>query len=157
MNKWEELVQQLHDAKVEVASTQFKLYRYGSTCSPVVMSFGTFRDKSALDARLDNASIYVVLDGERVKYIGMTRRHVYNRWFEGSRGHMARNAGGYWFGNSPIGRAIVDGAPHSDNWTCEFWTVKDASIALGCYPDIEDVERTMIWVRRPELNGTYNA
>lgn len=112
--------------------------------------------------------LYVVRDGDSVRYVGISSSGIGHRWFGGQGwGHMFKTVGGQWYGYSSIGREIVSRMPESMNWTIELWTFDDCTELFRekikqegyCIErlTIKTYEPWMIRARKPALNCTHNG
>jgi hypothetical protein len=114
----------------------------------------------------DSFEMYIVRRDNKVLYVGISQRCVWNRWF-GDFGRMPRNANGNRFATDDISREIVDNLPNSLSWEIELLSVNDCRIYFVGNPeiqkfckdrlDIKDYEAYMIRELKPSLNGTYNG
>lgn len=115
------------------------------------------------DIHEGDARIYAVRDGRHVLYVGLASSGIAYRWF-GTHGHLNRNIGGHWYGNSPVGRAIVEALPQSEHWAIDLYTMKECEpyvfrhltyIPRQCIDrlSVRDAERAMIMELDPELNA----
>ena len=116
----------------------------------------------------EDGNFYLLRNGERVLYIGISSMGAGYRWFGSSfHSHLAYNVDGKLFGCTSIGRYVVDNLPESLEWGIEFWSGKDLIDFLGDewiyrvdIPDYyiaEQAERMMIWRLKPERNSSYNS
>jgi hypothetical protein len=96
-----------------------------------------------------HGNLYIVWRGSQALYVGITRDHVWNRWF-GNRGHIS-NIDGNWradYCGSEIGKVIVKNRPESLGWKIELRNIP--------YPmDLESEERRLIHELRPLCNRTH--
>lgn len=117
-----------------------------------------------------NYKLYIVRDEKNSNtfYVGMSNSNVWNRWF-GGRGHIIVNTYGKWngWGNSSIGRRVVDNLPSSLGYKVTLLTNEGAKLYLkdeleGKYlvdelsPDTRTLEKELICKELPLDNVTNN-
>lgn len=128
----------------------------------ISLKFKDFRAANYDDS--ENYELYI-LKHQKIMYIGISRRGIWNRWFSGWGSHLAKNYENLWFANTHAGRAIIENQPFSDAWLIELWTredcldfLKDEITELHYCIDrveIENIEPLMIQKLKPELNSTF--
>ena len=116
--------------------------------------FGDFMRGSPSDGF--GESLYILHDGSECLYIGISRRGIWERWFDRYMGHIR---GKYSYCNTDIGDYVVQNLPASLDWTLELWTEADC---LEVVEDkkhfrLEDFEAMMIRKLEPVFNVVHNA
>ena len=120
--------------------------------------FGDFWNNP--DAGEPGARFYALYDGPQCLYVGISRRWIWERWFDSTWGHIRGRTSCL---NSRVGQHVVDHLPASLEWMITLWTEKDVVLSfgearnLGRHPGIEDLERLLIRHLKPSFNVTHNA
>jgi len=117
--------------------------------------------KSDVDS-LDNFELYILKDKRKVLYIGISKRGIWNRWFD-PRGHMPKNIYGDFYYGSSVGRKVITSFPKSWKWTIELWTRKDCleflkideTDSVRFVISINYCESAMIAILKPKLNARF--
>lgn len=98
--------------------------------------------------KLIGCNLYIVRYKKIVLYVGISRDHVYNRWF-GIRGHIHTAPDGRWINSgSTIGELVVLNQPQSHDWQIELMEID------GKLLDIKEQE--LISKYHPCANTIYN-
>lgn len=113
------------------------------TPSDVVMTFGEFADHYDGEHNL-----YIVWKDKLCLYVGISRAHIWGRWFASPNQHVRCTNPEY---GSGIGQAIVRNMPASKNWTMELRYI-DCDLRSWA---LEKSERELIMQLRPLFNGTH--
>jgi hypothetical protein len=125
----------------------------------------TLKFKDFMSGKFDDidAELYVLKNAENILYIGISKRGVWNRWFDNWSSHIGTNYEGKHFGNSPAGREVIENLPASLDWIIELYTLDDCRIILKdefasmgfCLDrvDIRRCENLMIRKIDPPLNS----
>jgi hypothetical protein len=104
----------------------------------------------------DNITLYILRDGKKVLYVGISKANVWNRWF-GSFGRMHKNIYGEWITSDSISIHIVGNMPKSLDFEIDLWTLDESIIFLGSKSgDLESVENEMIVALLPQFNYVGN-
>ena len=109
----------------------------------------------------DQYQLYVVRKNTQVLYVGISESNIWNRWFNGGRGHVLINIYGEMIGRSSVGNSVVN-EPHL--CSIELWTLSECieycrsttSFKINRY-DIKDIEPIMIHKLKPKLNVIFNT
>lgn len=98
--------------------------------------------------KLIGCNLYIVKYQGIVLYVGISRDHVYNRWF-GIRGHIHTTPDGRWINaDSTIGELVVLNQPQSHEWEIEVMEIDNKLLGIK--------ERELIGKYHPCANKTYN-
>jgi hypothetical protein len=125
----------------------------------LILKFKDFMDQNYQD---DAYVLYLSRGGAgEVLYVGMTVENAWDRWFYSQWSHVPRTYKGERFGNTSIGKHIMDNLPASYDWKIELWTPADAleyfKLPSGhgySKTEIRTLERYMIAKFKPHLNAT---
>lgn len=105
----------------------------------------------------DRIELYVIRDGNKVFYVGISKANVWNRWF-GGYGRMQKNIYGEWVTHDSISNAVLKNMPKSLKWSVDLWVASECAIFLGSLSkDLMDIENQMIVALLPKINVTGNS
>lgn len=140
----------------------------------LTLTFAEFAEGSKFPD-FEDLSLYVVREGKKILYVGISQSNIYNRWFASPSSHMWITDDGRFGSNSSIGIHIASNLPKSYKWRFDFWTLKEAldfmkidylynaDWQVCLHPvskrqlSIKDAEPKMINFLSPKFNVTYNG
>jgi hypothetical protein len=125
----------------------------------ITLKFKDFMDGNYKDDF--EANLYLLKDGEKVLYIGITTQDIWNRWFDSRGSHIFRNSEGDYLGWTDAGKFVVKNIPVSLDWIIELYTPDDCKkileeefgIAHVDRFDIRFCESVLIAKFKPSLNA----
>jgi hypothetical protein len=120
------------------------------------LSFRKFTDPGNFPN--DNVKLYVVRDRRDFLYIGVSKKNVWGRWFNQSRGRMRKDVYGNWVTHDAIGAYIARNLPGSLKWQVDLWRIDECADFLQTPSTyLFSVESFMIAALLPRINRQGNT
>jgi len=133
----------------------------------ISLPFETFKAGEYSDNIQAPFTLYMVFNGPKCLYIGITTNNPFNRWFNNGHSHCLINIYGELQGQSKIGRMVAESMPESNKWEVQLWTTKDCIEWLVLNrpekykrlkeADIHSLEPIIIQEFKPSKNVIFNT